>query len=195
MTGQRRFDRRPNWDEFYKNGQPDEVIMIHDDTPESQWDEDHAYRYDVQKTKSQNDGPRHADKRRRTDTGAFETNYAQNSSLRSNDSHQNSASSKSTSSTDRTNSSVGSYSTSATSYSTLSNATQRVDKHSTTQLASSNTGQKRKRVVHDESDEESPELEIVAQHYDAWSNYIPPTKPPLKAKEVAVKVVREVRVT
>jgi dual-specificity kinase len=53
-------------------------------------------------------------------------------------------------------------------------------------------GQKRKRVVTRKSardEQKRRELEIAG---DAYSSYIPPPKPPIKAKDVTVPVIRDV---
>lgn len=60
--------------------------------------------------------------------------------------------------------------------------------HRVQKLDESKSGQKRKRP----SDHDEAEIEqVTAQNY-AWSNYVPPPRPPLKAKEVKVELVRDV---
>lgn len=53
-------------------------------------------------------------------------------------------------------------------------------------------GQKRKRVTRQQTADEKKrkEIEVVG---DAYSSYVPPPRPPIKAKEVHVPQLRDVR--
>lgn len=53
-------------------------------------------------------------------------------------------------------------------------------------------GQKRKRVTRQQTADEKKRKEIETNG-DAYSSYVPPPKPPIKAKEVHVPPVRDVR--
>jgi dual-specificity kinase len=53
-------------------------------------------------------------------------------------------------------------------------------------------GQKRKRVVTRKSARDEQKRKELEQSGDAFASYIPPPKPPIKAKDVVVTVVRDV---
>lgn len=164
--------QKTDWHAFYGGKNPKEIIVI-DDTPPTE----------SPPRKTLPEHSRHQDKKRRTD-GAYDPVHHASSTGHANGASKPEASASS-SSLARTTS--GQYSTGATSLTSASSATagryQKVD--------DSKAGQKRKRPAGaDEAG--SPEFEVVAQNQNnAWSNYVPPPRPPVKAKEVKVNVVRD----
>jgi dual-specificity kinase len=171
--------RKPDWNEFYKNGVPKEIIVIDDDSPEPA-------------NGSGEDIPtytngRHADKKRRTGAAtAYDPVYNPQPSYSTTQTpYYDNSSGNNTVSTDRTapvykatgSSSIGPALTNG-SYLALDEAV---------------TGQKRKRTRQITAEEAKAakrrELDRVQSPYSA---YIPPPRPPIKAKEVYVEVVRDV---
>ncbi|KAK3942361.1 dual specificity protein kinase lkh1 [Diplogelasinospora grovesii] len=199
----RRRSRGPDWDDFYKNGLPKEIIVIDDSSPEPENPAASAAVSTVSiKTVStrtlahgvtngnvsdlSNDAvARHlAKKRKRDDDPAHcELVYHHNGvGSHTNTPHQNESRSKSTIASDRTNSAI--HTTAATS----------LGSHS----ASSNghydqavqPGQKRKRTTRQQLANEAKRREADVQK-DNLIHYIPPPNPPKKASEVHVKVIQD----
>ena len=176
-----RRDRRPDWHEFYKNGPPKEIIVIDDDSPPPQ-------------SKTTQDGPArqpaskeitaHTNKKRKT--GPLST--FDNVSARQQASYSNTQtplygdSGSNTISTDRTTSLQTTAPTSLGSHGSGGSGTY---------LEDAVVGQKRKRVTRQQTAEEKKkkEIEIVG---DAYSSYVPPPKPPIKAKDVYVQPLKDV---
>ena len=176
----RKGDRRPDWHEFYKNGPPKEIIIIDDDSPPPPKRIENTRVNYTSRTLIKNDQVAHANKKRKTAQAPVyepvsyqQTSYAQ---VRS-----DADTSSDTVSTDRTTSlqttaptSLGSSLGSSGTYTEAAVA-----------------GQKRKRVTRQQTADEKKrrEIEVVG---DAYSSYVPPPKPPIKAKDVHVPPVREV---
>ncbi|KAI0128755.1 kinase-like domain-containing protein [Xylariales sp. AK1849] len=173
----RRRSKEPDWNVFYKNGLPKEIIVI-DDTPEPDADiKEVASNYSTSTytngTANGSDAaPRHVAKKRRRDDAY------QNSRL-PNGSHIATPNSGSTS-TDRTTSANNT--TAATSLGSLSSNGQY-------DYESQQTGQKRKRTRQQIAQEaKRREVEVLG---DAYVSYRPPQKPVKKSGEVAVRVVND----
>lgn len=168
-------ERRTDWNEFYKNGIPKEVIVIDDDSPDPPRRQSPRIQATA-RTMTSNGSVQHMDKRRRTDTNtAYDPIYHAGT-------YHDSSKSNSTNSTVRTTSAL--YSTAPTSLES-SSGSQRAQ-----QFEDVHTGQKRKRPTQ-RTTEEVPELDIFG-HKDAYQSYKPPPKPPIKASDVYVHVVRDV---
>lgn len=176
--------KEPDWEKFYANGLPKEVIVI-DDSPEPSSSV-------VSNTQASSrivvgsDNRHAAKKRRRDDVGAaYDPVYHLGPSQSNNHSPEYKDSSGSTISTDRTTSAI--HTTAATSlgsHSSNGNGYENADVQA---------GQKRKRQgtrLQLANEAKRKELEING---DAFSNYQPPPKPPIKAADVQVKAVADVR--
>ena len=169
--------RQPDWNEFYRNGVPEEIIVI-DDTPPPQAPSKPSGRMGNTQSKAAqpqtNSTAQPANKKRRTEQG-------QSAANNSNDhiTPQYIASDSNTQSLDRTTSIHTTAPTSLGSHGSIGasgyNDTQPI-------------GQKRKRVTRQttSSDKKRNEKE------EALTSYIPPRKPPIKATDVNVRQVREV---
>lgn len=181
LQGSRKGDRRPDWHEFYKNGPPKEIIIIDDDSPQPppKRVENTRVNY-TSRTLIKNDQGTHANKKRKTaQAPAYEpVSYQQTSYAKA---RSDVDTGSDTISTDRTTSlqttaptSLGSSLGSSGTYTEAAVA-----------------GQKRKRVTRQQTADEKKrrEIEVVG---DAYSSYVPPPKPPIKAKDVHVPPVREV---
>jgi len=180
----RRRSKEPDWNEFYRNGLPEVVIVI-DDTPEP---EGPAASVSSQALTnghtngvngSLNDSSaRHAAKRRRRDDEP--THYDPVYNIVNSHTHtprQLGSPSKSTVSSDRTNSAI--HTTAATSLGSLSsNGQYEYD---------APPGQKRKRTTR-------AQIANEAKRRDAGNSYQPPPFPPKKAADVHVKVILDVRI-
>lgn len=169
-------NKRTDWSEFYKNGVPKEVIVIDDSSPETSSQRDNSIETTTMRQDSQ-----HQDKRRKTGASTVydpvHAHRSKNQPPQYEDSY-----SASTNSSGRTASAM--YSTAPTSLTSQASAGHRMHR-----LDDSRAGQKRKRSLRREEDSSEPE--IITQNY-SWSNYVPPPKPPVKAGEVTVPVVRDV---
>ncbi|KAI9838057.1 MAG: hypothetical protein M1819_006212 [Sarea resinae] len=173
--------RKPDWAEFYKHGLPKEVIVIDDDSPSP-----HDYHTpdgrpsQTTRTVATNGSVKHADKKRKTaGTSAFDPVYQPAPAYQSpytNDSPS------ATISTDRTTSALNT--TAATSLGSHTSGSNGA--HS--KLEDGVVGQKRKRTRKAVADE-AKRREIVQS--DAFTSYVPPPKPPIKAKDVHVSVVQD----
>ncbi|WEW54608.1 serine threonine protein kinase CMGC group [Emydomyces testavorans] len=177
--------RKPNWNEFYKNGVPKEIIVIDDDD-----DEPHnTYNSSTIKPSSLGSYPNGgaappASKKRRTGVETtYDLTYHDPPSYSVGLQQYGQGSSGTSLSTDRTTSlhttaptSLGSHGSAPTSNVYYEDAA---------------IGQKRKRVVTRKAardEQKRRELEISG---DAFSSYIPPPHPPIKAKDVYVPVIRD----
>lgn len=180
MQSPRQLSRKANWTEFYKNGLPKEVIVIDDSSPE-------ASTKSQKPSDNQRRSAQHVDKRRKTNGSTVYDPIHTHRSQKRAPQHEESSSSNSIDSSGRTASALYP-STAPTSMTSQSSGGHRVQK-----LDDTRAGQKRKRPSRRAADEESPELEVITQNY-SWSHYVPPPKPPIKASEVYVEVVKDVRV-
>ena len=176
-----RNQRKPDWDEFYKNGVPKEIIVIDDDSPPPSKQPRRTTSQRGTKTTSKT-AQATAGRKRKIDQG-YDTGYHDSPAFSTHPVKFGENSSDPSISTDRTTSlqttaptSLGSYGSSG-----ASNSYEDV-----------NVGQKRKRA--------QPQKETRAhtkrkqlESSDAFADYVPPPKPPLKAAEVHVPVVQDVR--
>ena len=178
--------RNPDWADFYKNGLPKEVIVIDDD------DEDPAPPPPRQPglTRTATTGSaRHTDKKRKTTAStAYDPVYNQQTSYSTTQTPYYDSPNHSIS-TDRTTSALNT--TAATSLgSQVSNG------HHISPLDNTAVGQKRKRTRAVAQDEAKQNKRRELDHDDnPFSLYQPPPNPVIKAKDVYVQVVPDVRLT
>lgn len=176
--------KKPDWGEFYKNGIPKEVIVI-DDSPGPEASKAlPAPPAHASAAAAQPPVPQPAGKRRRTGLEtAYDLSFYDRPTFSTNPQQYGENSSHSLS-TDRTTSlhttaptSLGSQGSSG-----VSNGIYSED---------ATVGQKRKRTTRKSARDEQKrrEEETVG---DAFLSYVPPPKPPIKAKDVPVPVVRDV---
>ena len=176
-----RSDRHPNWDEFYRNGMPKEIIVIDDDSPAPASKRGKAREEPTPKEVAGN--PHHATKKRRTGhTSAYDStrdDYPAYSHART---YSQGESGSNTISTDRTTSLQTTAPTSLSSHGSAG----------ATYIEEASVGQKRKRVTRQQIADEKrrKDIDILG---DPNSTYIPPPKPPIKAKEVHVPSIKDVR--
>lgn len=172
-----------NWNNFYKNGLPKEVIVI-DDSPSPELSTS-VVSNGHQSTQTLTESSRHAaKKRKREDVGTAYDGVYQIGSNGLSPQYKESASG-STVSTDRTTSAI--HTTAATSLGSHSSNGQNGFEASEVQ-----PGQKRKRTatrLQLANEAKRKELEVNG---DAYTNYRPPPRPPIKAPEVLVKQVADV---
>ncbi|ETS79934.1 hypothetical protein PFICI_07463 [Pestalotiopsis fici W106-1] len=174
----RRRSKEPDWDKFYQNGLPKEIIVI-DDTPEPEADAKdvssvHSSRTYTTGMTNGSDASRHAAKKRRK-----EDTYPHTNGRVVNGSHIATPTSTSTS-TDRTTSAHNT--TAPTSLASLSS-----NGH---EYEASLTGQKRKRTTRQQLAQEAKRREVEVLN-DTYVSYRPPAKPVKKSGEVAVRVVND----
>lgn len=177
-------ERQPDWEEFYKNGPPKEIIVIDDDSPAPPPRRNENERFNhSSRTLIRGGAPEHANKKRRTGQAPvldpIKYQQASYSNARSDlDTGSN------TISTDRTTSLQTTAPTSLGSHTSNGSRGAYVEE--------AVVGQKRKRVTRQQTAEEKKrkEIEVVG---DAYSSYVPPPKPPIKAKDVHVPPVKDVR--
>lgn len=171
-------EKQPDWEKFFENGVPKEFIVI-DDSP-SPDDGGHS-----NKTTQSAAQARPADKKRKINGSShYDPVHSSNTNTSQRPALHDDTTSNSAGSSARTASAF--YSTAPTSLTSQSSSGNKAQK-----LDDSRAGQKRKRPTRQIADEESPEVEVVAQNKD-WCRYIPPPNPPLKAGDVHVKVVHDV---
>lgn len=193
----RRRSREPDWNTFYKNGLPAEVIII-DDSPEPSQKPAAGTVSSTTTLPGNNGGPissvsnttsaRHVAKKRKRDDEPAHYDPVYHSNLVSSHAttpHQISTPSKSTISTDRTNSAI--HTTAATSLDSLSSTGGQYN-------YDTQAGQKRKRTTRQQVATEARRREAGALA-DAYTSYQPPPYPPKKAADVHVKVISDVGVT
>lgn len=175
----------PDWNKFYKNGLPKEVIVI-DDSPTPEPSASILSNPHTARSVAGSNGRPAAKKRKRDDVGsAYDPVYHLGPSVSNNQSPEYKETSGSTISTDRTTSAI--HTTAATSLGSHSsngqNGYEAVDVQ---------PGQKRKRTatrLQIANEAKRKELEVNG---DAFTNYKPPPRPPIKAPEVQVKQVADV---
>lgn len=178
--------KKPDWGEFYKNGIPKEVIVIDDSpAPESGNAAPPPPAHGVPAGQPPPSQP--AGKRRRTGIEtAYDLSYYDRPSFSINPRAYGDDSSGHSLSTDRTTSLHTTAPTSLGSQGSIgaSNGVYYED---------ANVGQKRKRVTTRKSarDEQQKKRELETGG-DAFLSYVPPPKPPIKAKDVPVPVIRDV---
>jgi dual-specificity kinase len=164
--------RKPDWNEFYKNGVPAEIIVIDDDTPPPTGQPRRTNGYSSQQ---------HMDKKQRVGT-AYDPVYNPQPSYSTTQTpyYENSAS------TDRTTSAY--HTTAPTSLgSSAGNGTYLPP------LEDGTVGQKRKRTRAQAAEDSGPaKRREVERLTPPHIHYIPPDKPIIKAKEVHVELIRDV---
>jgi dual-specificity kinase len=174
--------RNPDWADFYKNGLPKEVIVIDDDD-----DEPPPPRQPALTRTATNGSIRHTDKKRKTTAStAYDPVYNQDTSYSTTQTPYYDSPNHSIS-TDRTTSAFNT--TAATSLgSQIGNGSH------ISPLDSAAIGQKRKRTRAAAQDEAKlAKRRELDQHDDPFSLYQPPPNPVIKAKDVFVQVVADVR--
>ena len=184
LQGSGKRERRPDWHEFYKNGPPKEIIVIDDDSPQPPSRKENERVPQQQQPQATARGAEHASKKRRTgQTTAYDAARDQQAFSHAR-TYSNGNSGSNTISTDRTTSlqttaptSLGSHSSHGTSGAYVEDGV---------------VGQKRKRVTRQQIADEKKrkEIEVVG---DAYSAYVPPPKPPIKARDVHVPSIKDVR--
>lgn len=182
-TRKRPRSKEPDWDKFYENGLPEVVIVIDDSPPpEKEGISNGKTGHTIAEGST-----RHAAKKRKpNDAGStYEQGYQHGShsnhaSPRYKDSH-----SGSTVSTDRTTSAI--HTTAATSLGSHSSNGQ-----NGFEPVEPQPGQKRKRTATRLQLANEAKRKELEAHGDAFTSYIPPPRPPIKAPEVLVKQVADV---
>jgi dual-specificity kinase len=176
--------RNPDWNDFYKNGIPKEVIVIDDDdepAPPPPRPQPALARTNT------NGSARHTDKKRKTTAStAYDPVYNQHTSYSTTQTPYYDSPNHSIS-TDRTTSALNT--TAPTSLgSTVSNG------HHISPLDNPAVGQKRKRTRAVAQDEVKQAKRRELDHNeDPFSLYQPPPNPVIKAKDVYVQVIPDVR--
>jgi len=185
LRASRKRDRGPDWDTFYKNGLPKEVIVIDDDSPPPAKRKENTRVNPPKQGMAR--GNEQMNKKRRTGQGAA---YDAARDLQASYSHartySNGNSVSDTISTDRTTSLQTTAPTSLGSHTSHGSTG--------TYIEDSQVGQKRKRVTRLQIADERKRKAIENQG-DAYSAYQPPPNPPIKAKEVHVPSIREVNLS
>lgn len=176
---QSRPKKQPDWNEFYRNGVPQEIIVIDDDSPPPQKQGNEVGGRGM--PNGTEPSGEHINKKRRT--GA-----AQDASSRMHASYSNTntphyvGSGSDTVSTGRTTSLHTTAPTSLGSHRSGGSGGAYAD--------NTVVGQKRKRVTRQTAADEKKRKEVEVS--DAYDSYVPPARPPVKSKEVNVRVVRDV---
>jgi dual-specificity kinase len=186
--------REPDWDNFYKNGLPKEVIVIDDSPPPAPRISESVEPIPARNYTSRvvaGGSVRHtAKKRKRSDMGAaYDPVYhLQETPSHGNTPHYNKDSvSGSTISTDRTTSAI--HTTAATSLGSQYSANGGTNGYEVDDVQ---PGQKRKRVATRQQIAQEAKRRETEINGDAFSSYRPPPRPPIKAAEVNVKVMHDV---
>lgn len=182
LQGSKKRERRPDWHEFYKNGPPKEIIVIDDDSPHPPSRKENERAPQQPQPQATARGAEHANKKRRTgQTTAYDAARDQQAFSHAR-TYSNGNSGSNTISTDRTTSLQTTAPTSLGSHSS----------HGTSgaHAEDSVVGQKRKRVTRQQIADEKKrkEIEVVG---DAYSAYVPPPKPPIKARDVHVPSIKD----
>ena len=188
-SAQRR--RNPDWADFYKNGIPREVIVIDDDDDDDDDGNDDPQppppRQPGSARTAQSASTRHTDKKRKTAAStAYDPVYNQHTSYSTTQTPYYDSPNHSLS-TDRTTSALH-----TTAHTSL--GSQASNDNHISPLDNSAAGQKRKRtraVVQDEA--KQAKRRELADHDDPFSLYQPPPNPVIKAKDVHVQVIPDVR--
>ncbi|KAL9632167.1 MAG: hypothetical protein Q9204_003903 [Flavoplaca sp. TL-2023a] len=173
--------RRPNWEEFYRHGIPDEVVYI-DVTPEPPKVENRRPNHTTRTVARPAATPEHAAKKRRT--GQANNYDARNFSYSNGRPTHLDDSGSGTISTDRTTSLNTTAPTSLGSHASHGSSGNYLDDQA--------VGQKRKRVTRGQLAADAKRRKEIEEVNDAYSSYVPPPKPPIKAKDVHVPQIRDV---
>ena len=175
--------RQPDWNDFYRNGVPQEIIVIDDDSPQPAQQKNGSR---VTNHHNQNGAKtlvEPANKKRKTGQAQETTAIRNQTSYSNTNTPHYVGSGSNTISTDRTTSLHTTAPTSLGSHGSGMSGGVYVNN----QMA----GQKRKRVTRQSTADEKKrrEIEVVG---DAYSCYVPPPDPPIKAAEVPVKLIKDV---
>lgn len=183
-SAQRR--RNPDWADFYRNGIPKEVIVIDDDDDDDAQLPPPRQQPPSSRGTATNPAARHTDKKRKTTAStAYDPVYNQHTSYSTTHTPYYDSPNHSLS-TDRTTSALNT--TAPTSLgSQVSNG------HHISPLENSAAGQKRKRTRAVVQDEAKQAKRRELDNDDPFSLYQPPPNPVIKAKDVYVQVVQDVR--
>jgi dual-specificity kinase len=176
MNSRSRRQRGPDWNNFYRNGVPKEVIVIDDDdTPDSATTLQHDTLLE-----------RHKDKKRKTGAAYDPVYNPQPSYSTTQTPYYENSSANHTTSTDRTapafkasgSSSIGPPIVTNGSYYPV--------------MDDAGVGQKRKRASRAVDENKSAKRREVLPDQSPYSAYVPPKQPIIKAKDVYVECVKEV---
>jgi dual-specificity kinase len=173
--------RKPDWEEFYKNGVPREVIVIDDDSPPP------TSKPALNNGRSTNGAVRAA---KQTKNGGYDPAYVGQASYSATQTpHYDSSSANNTASTDRTQSAYLAQTATTSLGSQASNGIYLPP------LDEGMVGQKRKRTRAAAAEElqTSTKRRELERPSPLSINYVPPQKPIVKAKDVPVEVVKDVR--
>lgn len=172
--------KQPNWNEFYKNGVPREIIVIDDDSPPPQ----PSSRGNAQQNQDEQSYPSHNGRKRKLDHG-YDAEFNDSPTYSTHPAKFGaSSSSASYQSGDRTTS--------------LQTVTAPTSLESYGSNAASNSyedvriGQKRKRVQPQKETRAQTKKKLQETAPDAFTDYVPPPKPPKKSGDVNVPVIRDV---
>ena len=186
LAESRKRDKRPDWNEFYRNGPPKEIIVIDDDSPPPKPHPEDGRANHTTRTVMGNTNPQQrANKKRKTgQSTTYDSAYDQQQPYSATQTpHYRDSPSATTISTDRTTSALNT--TAATSLGSQSGGSNGA------YADNGMVGQKRKRVTRKTLADEAKRREIEVNG-DAYDSYIPPPKPPIKAKDVFVPPVLDV---
>ena len=173
--------KQPDWNEFYRNGVPQEIIVIDDDSPppQKQRNDDNGRVM----PNGTNASGEHINKKRRTGAAQDPSSRIHASYSHTNTPHYVGSGSD-TVSTGRTTSLHTTAPTSLGSHGSGGSGGVYVD--------NTVVGQKRKRVTRQTAADEKKRKEVDVT--DAYDSYVPPSRPPIKSREVTVRVVRDASV-
>ena len=192
LQGSRKRERRPDWHEFYKNGPPKEIIVIDDDSPPPMPTKKENTRVNHPMKQETSRGEDHTNKKRRTgQTSAYDAATDQQISYSHARTYSNGNSVSNTISTDRTTSLQTTAPTSLGSHTSHGSTSAYAD--TSAYVDDRRVGQKRKRVTRQQIADEKKRKEIQVVG-DAYSAYVPPPKPPIKARDVHVPLIKDVRI-
>lgn len=177
--------RPPDWDNFYKNGLPSEVIII-DDSPPPESSASAVPNGQANRQVAATNGRHAAKKRKRDEVGTvYDPVYQLGPDSNDRTPQYKDSASGSTVSTDRTTSAI--HTTAATSLGSNSSNTQ-----NGYEAVDVQPGQKRKRTATRLQLANEAKKKEQEQHGDAFTSYKPPPRPPIKAPDVQVKQVVDV---
>ncbi|KAL2054670.1 hypothetical protein ABVK25_004974 [Lepraria finkii] len=189
LQGSRNRERRPDWHEFYKNGPPKEIIVIDDDSPPPIPNQKENTRVNHPMKQETSRGEEHMNKKRRTgQTSAYDAATDQQISYSHARTYSNGNSVSNTISTDRTTSLQTTAPTSLGSHTSHGSTSAYAD--TSAYVDDRRVGQKRKRVTRQQIADEKKRKEIQVVG-DAYSAYVPPPKPPIKARDVHVPLIKD----
>jgi dual-specificity kinase len=172
--------KQPDWREFYKNGVPSEIIVIDDDTPPPAGSASQPLQpHTSTAAATQGSSTSHVNKKRRT-----AVNYDGQNGYSDVKTEQYTESGSGTISTDRTTSL---HTTAPTSLGSVGSRGAANEAHTETTAV----GQKRKRVTR-QSVSDTKKRQAVESDQNPFNQYIPPSKPLYKSKEVQVKPIKDV---